>query len=182
MFLNKLQRFIPVPFCCPVFVSCFLHLHPFACVLCSCTRLDVKHFLAAHLIGLPHSAPSSPNRLHCCVVVTVETTSVTVIRTHCCYGCLQPVLVCFCLFRYRQHSLDTMEAYDPRRNVWIKLADMGAPCSGLGACALFGLLYTVGWPGGNHMTRVTCSCCDTLSVCTECSSVPPSHHSRTSSS
>lgn len=37
-----------------------------------------------------------------------------------------------------------MEAYDPRRNVWLKLADMGSPCSGLGACALFGLLYTVG--------------------------------------
>lgn len=45
---------------------------------------------------------------------------------------------------YRQHSLASMEAYDPRRNVWIKLADMGTPCSGLGACALFGLLYTVG--------------------------------------
>ncbi|XP_069566697.1 kelch-like ECH-associated protein 1A isoform X1 [Brachyistius frenatus] len=45
---------------------------------------------------------------------------------------------------YRQHSLAFMEAYDPRRNVWLKLADMGIPCSGLGACALFGLLYTVG--------------------------------------
>ncbi|XP_071390257.1 kelch-like ECH-associated protein 1A [Centroberyx affinis] len=45
---------------------------------------------------------------------------------------------------YRQHSLGTMEAYDPRRNAWLKLADMGAPCSGLGACVLFGLLYTVG--------------------------------------
>lgn len=49
-----------------------------------------------------------------------------------------------CLFRYQQHSLALMEAYDPRRNVWLKLADMGSPCSGLGACALFGLLYTVG--------------------------------------
>uniref|UniRef100_A0A4W6E509 Kelch-like ECH-associated protein 1a n=1 Tax=Lates calcarifer TaxID=8187 RepID=A0A4W6E509_LATCA len=38
----------------------------------------------------------------------------------------------------------SMEAYDPRRNVWLRLADMGTPCSGLGACALFGLLYTVG--------------------------------------
>lgn len=37
-----------------------------------------------------------------------------------------------------------MEAYDPRRNVWLKLTDMEAPCSGLAACALFGLLYTVG--------------------------------------
>uniref|UniRef100_A0A672YLQ5 Kelch-like ECH-associated protein 1a n=1 Tax=Sphaeramia orbicularis TaxID=375764 RepID=A0A672YLQ5_9TELE len=45
---------------------------------------------------------------------------------------------------YRQHSLSSMEAYDPRRKVWLKLADLGTPCSGLGACALFGLLYTVG--------------------------------------
>lgn len=50
------------------------------------------------------------------------------------------------LLSYRQHSLASMEAYDPRRNVWIKLADMGTPCSGLGACTLFGLLYTVGYP------------------------------------
>lgn len=55
----------------------------------------------------------------------------------------QPVTTFFSLFRYRQHSLASMEAYDPRRNVWIKLADMGTPCSGLGACAVFGLLYTV---------------------------------------
>lgn len=48
------------------------------------------------------------------------------------------------LLRYRQHSLALMEAYDPRRNVWLKLANMASPCSGLGACALFGLLYTVG--------------------------------------
>nr|XP_023990412.1 kelch-like ECH-associated protein 1 [Salvelinus alpinus] len=45
---------------------------------------------------------------------------------------------------YRQHSLSSMEAYDPGRNVWLKLADMGSPCSGLGSCVLFGLLYTVG--------------------------------------
>lgn len=45
---------------------------------------------------------------------------------------------------YRQHSLPTMEAYDPRRNKWLKLADMATPCSGLGACTVFGLLYTVG--------------------------------------
>jgi len=47
------------------------------------------------------------------------------------------------VFRYQQYSLDSMEAYDPRRNAWLKLADMGSACSGLGACALFGLLYTV---------------------------------------
>ncbi|XP_061700217.1 kelch-like ECH-associated protein 1A [Syngnathoides biaculeatus] len=45
---------------------------------------------------------------------------------------------------YRQHSLATTEAYDPFRKVWLKLADMPAPSSGLGACTLFGLLYTVG--------------------------------------
>ncbi|XP_036808058.1 kelch-like ECH-associated protein 1A [Oncorhynchus mykiss] len=45
---------------------------------------------------------------------------------------------------YRQHSLSSMEAYDPGRNIWLKLADMGSPCSGLGSCVLFGLLYTVG--------------------------------------
>lgn len=37
-----------------------------------------------------------------------------------------------------------MEAYDPRKNLWLKLSDMENPCSGLAACALFGLLYTVG--------------------------------------
>uniref|UniRef100_A0A668A837 Kelch-like ECH-associated protein 1a n=1 Tax=Myripristis murdjan TaxID=586833 RepID=A0A668A837_9TELE len=62
---------------------------------------------------------------------------------------------------YRQQSLATMEAYDPRRNVWLKLADMGAPCSGLGACMLFGLLYTV---GGRNMslqnnTESSALCC-----------------------
>uniref|UniRef100_A0A8C5NG96 Kelch-like ECH-associated protein 1 n=1 Tax=Gouania willdenowi TaxID=441366 RepID=A0A8C5NG96_GOUWI len=45
---------------------------------------------------------------------------------------------------YRQRSLSMMEAFDPIRNVWIKLADMETPCSGLGACTLLGLLYTVG--------------------------------------
>uniref|UniRef100_A0A8C7MY31 BACK domain-containing protein n=1 Tax=Oncorhynchus kisutch TaxID=8019 RepID=A0A8C7MY31_ONCKI len=45
---------------------------------------------------------------------------------------------------YRQHSLSSLEAYDPGRNVWLKLADMGSPCSGLGSCVLFGLLHTVG--------------------------------------
>lgn len=61
-----------------------------------------------------------------------------VIRMNC------PLPMSLSLFRYQQHSLALMEAYDPRSNVWIKLADMGSPCSGLGACALFGLLYTVG--------------------------------------
>uniref|UniRef100_A0A1A7XN07 Kelch-like ECH-associated protein 1a n=1 Tax=Iconisemion striatum TaxID=60296 RepID=A0A1A7XN07_9TELE len=45
---------------------------------------------------------------------------------------------------FRQHSLSTMQAFDPRRKVWIKLASMGTPCSGLGACMLFGLIYIVG--------------------------------------
>ncbi|KAK7904777.1 hypothetical protein WMY93_017384 [Mugilogobius chulae] len=45
---------------------------------------------------------------------------------------------------YRRQSLCTLEAFDPKTNVWIQLADMGVPCSGLGACTLFGLLYTVG--------------------------------------
>ncbi|XP_071015959.1 kelch-like ECH-associated protein 1A [Oncorhynchus clarkii lewisi] len=43
---------------------------------------------------------------------------------------------------YRQHSLSSMEAYDPGRNVWLKLADMDSPCSCLGSCVLFGLLHT----------------------------------------
>uniref|UniRef100_H3DIJ4 Kelch-like ECH-associated protein 1a n=1 Tax=Tetraodon nigroviridis TaxID=99883 RepID=H3DIJ4_TETNG len=50
---------------------------------------------------------------------------------------------------YRQQSLALMEAYDPRKNVWLKLSDMETPCSGLAACALFGLLYTV---GGRNLT------------------------------
>ncbi len=54
-----------------------------------------------------------------------------------------PLTITLSLLRYQQHSLATMEAYDPRRNVWLKLTDMGTPCSGLGACALFGLFYTV---------------------------------------
>ncbi|XP_037551411.1 kelch-like ECH-associated protein 1A [Nematolebias whitei] len=45
---------------------------------------------------------------------------------------------------YRQLSLSTMEAFDPRSKVWIKMANMETPCSGLGACTLFGLIYTVG--------------------------------------
>ncbi|KAL6105471.1 uncharacterized protein ACO6RY_06995 [Pungitius sinensis] len=62
---------------------------------------------------------------------------------------------------YQEHSLDSMEAYDPRRNVWLKLSNMGSACSGLGACALFGLLYTV---GGRNMslqnnTESSALCC-----------------------
>lgn len=57
---------------------------------------------------------------------------------------LCPLTFDLLLLRYRQHSLALMEAYDPRRNVWLKLTDMETPCSGLAACALFGLLYTVG--------------------------------------
>ncbi|XP_028831105.1 kelch-like ECH-associated protein 1A isoform X2 [Denticeps clupeoides] len=45
---------------------------------------------------------------------------------------------------YMQHSLASLEAFDPCRNIWLRLADMEVPCSGLGACAVFGLLYTVG--------------------------------------
>ncbi|XP_076828171.1 kelch-like ECH-associated protein 1A [Brachyhypopomus gauderio] len=45
---------------------------------------------------------------------------------------------------YRQHSLVTMEAFDPRRGAWLNLAGMATPCSGLGACVLFGLFYAVG--------------------------------------
>ncbi|XP_057715941.1 kelch-like ECH-associated protein 1A isoform X1 [Corythoichthys intestinalis] len=62
---------------------------------------------------------------------------------------------------YKSHSLATMEAYDPIRKVWLKLADMEAPSSGLGACTLFGLLYTVG--GRNlsleSITESSALCC-----------------------
>ena len=50
---------------------------------------------------------------------------------------------------YRQHSLASMEAFDPGRVAWLRLAEMPSPCSGLGACVLFGLLYTV---GGRNLT------------------------------
>uniref|UniRef100_A0A8C6TVW4 Kelch-like ECH-associated protein 1a n=1 Tax=Neogobius melanostomus TaxID=47308 RepID=A0A8C6TVW4_9GOBI len=50
---------------------------------------------------------------------------------------------------YSNQCLSALEAFDPRRNMWMRLADMGAPCSGLGACTLFGLLYTV---GGRNMS------------------------------
>lgn len=56
--------------------------------------------------------------------------------------------------RYQQHSLALMEAYDPSRNMWLKLADMVSPCSGLGACSLFGLLYTVGRTAQNVIHTV----------------------------
>lgn len=64
-----------------------------------------------------------------------------VVRTSKC-GC--PLTSLCSPLRYQQHSLALMEAYDPSRNMWLKLADMVSPCSGLGACSLFGLLYTVG--------------------------------------
>lgn len=57
---------------------------------------------------------------------------------------LCPLIIDLVLLRYRQHSLALMEAYDPKSNVWLKLSDMETPCSGLAACALFGLFYTVG--------------------------------------
>uniref|UniRef100_A0A3Q2QKD0 Kelch-like ECH-associated protein 1a n=1 Tax=Fundulus heteroclitus TaxID=8078 RepID=A0A3Q2QKD0_FUNHE len=62
---------------------------------------------------------------------------------------------------YRQHSLTTMQAYDPRRNVWMNLADMGTPCSGLGACTLFGLIYIVGGRNLSLQTNLDSSslCC-----------------------
>ncbi|XP_023208693.1 kelch-like ECH-associated protein 1 [Xiphophorus maculatus] len=61
---------------------------------------------------------------------------------------------------YRQHSLTTMQAYDPRRNVWMNLAEMGTPCSGLGACTLFGLIYAV---GGRNLSLQTNS--DSSALC-----------------
>ncbi|KAG9273767.1 kelch-like ECH-associated protein 1 [Astyanax mexicanus] len=45
---------------------------------------------------------------------------------------------------YNQQSLASMEAFDPHRKAWLKLAEMDTPCSGLGACVLFGLFYAVG--------------------------------------
>ncbi|KAG7257688.1 hypothetical protein CRUP_033872 [Coryphaenoides rupestris] len=62
---------------------------------------------------------------------------------------------------FHDHSLPTMEAYDPGRNVWLKLADMGAPCSGLGACVVFGLFYTVGGKNLSDQTNTESSalCC-----------------------
>ncbi|XP_075466944.1 kelch-like ECH-associated protein 1A [Ascaphus truei] len=45
---------------------------------------------------------------------------------------------------YLQSSLISMDAYNPQTGEWIKLADMLEPRSGLGACIVFGLFYTVG--------------------------------------
>ncbi|XP_006640119.2 kelch-like ECH-associated protein 1A isoform X1 [Lepisosteus oculatus] len=45
---------------------------------------------------------------------------------------------------YLRHSLAVLEAYGPGARRWIRLADLAEPRSGLGACVLFGLLYTVG--------------------------------------
>ncbi|XP_053321698.1 kelch-like ECH-associated protein 1A [Spea bombifrons] len=49
---------------------------------------------------------------------------------------------------YLQSSLDSMNAYNPQTDEWVKLADMLEPRSGLGACIVFGLFYAVG--GRNH--------------------------------
>ncbi|KAG5847835.1 hypothetical protein ANANG_G00130420 [Anguilla anguilla] len=43
---------------------------------------------------------------------------------------------------YKERSVPSMEAFDPRKGAWLRLADMAAPCSGLGACVLFSLFYT----------------------------------------
>lgn len=62
---------------------------------------------------------------------------------------------------YHDHSVPTMEAYDPGRNTWLKLANMEAPCSGLGACVVNGLFYTVGGRNLSLQTNVESSalCC-----------------------
>ncbi|XP_075061432.1 kelch-like ECH-associated protein 1A isoform X2 [Mixophyes fleayi] len=49
---------------------------------------------------------------------------------------------------YLNNSLSSMDAYNPQTGEWIKLANMLEPRSGLGACIVFGLFYTVG--GRNH--------------------------------
>ncbi|XP_040273579.1 kelch-like ECH-associated protein 1A isoform X2 [Bufo bufo] len=49
---------------------------------------------------------------------------------------------------YLHTSLSSMDAYNPQTGEWIKLADMVEPRSGLAACIVSGLLYTVG--GRNH--------------------------------
>ncbi|KAG8454845.1 hypothetical protein GDO86_001168 [Hymenochirus boettgeri] len=45
---------------------------------------------------------------------------------------------------YLQNSLSSMDAYNPQTGEWVKLADMPEPRSGLGACIVYGLFYTVG--------------------------------------
>ncbi|XP_030074286.1 kelch-like ECH-associated protein 1 isoform X2 [Microcaecilia unicolor] len=45
---------------------------------------------------------------------------------------------------YLQHSRSSMDAYNPKMDKWIKLADMPLPRSGLGACTVLGLFYAVG--------------------------------------
>ncbi|XP_018412987.1 PREDICTED: kelch-like ECH-associated protein 1 [Nanorana parkeri] len=49
---------------------------------------------------------------------------------------------------YQQNSLTSVEALNPQTMEWIELAEMLEPRSGLGACTVSGLLYTVG--GRNH--------------------------------
>ncbi|KAJ8274131.1 hypothetical protein COCON_G00087560 [Conger conger] len=50
---------------------------------------------------------------------------------------------------YRQRSVRCTEAYDPQSRAWLRLSRITAPCSGLGACVLFGLFYAV---GGRNLT------------------------------
>ncbi|XP_067829035.1 kelch-like ECH-associated protein 1B isoform X2 [Heptranchias perlo] len=54
---------------------------------------------------------------------------------------------------YYRQSLSFLEAYNPCDNSWIRLADLKVPRSGLAACVVHGLLYTVGGrnnaPDGN---------------------------------
>ncbi|XP_063770814.1 kelch-like ECH-associated protein 1A [Pseudophryne corroboree] len=51
---------------------------------------------------------------------------------------------------YMHNSLNSMDAYNPQTGEWIKLANMLEPRSGLGACIVSGLFYTLG--GRNHFS------------------------------
>lgn len=45
---------------------------------------------------------------------------------------------------YFRHSLSFLEAFNPKTGVWLRLADLRQPRSGLGGCVVGGLLYAVG--------------------------------------
>ncbi|XP_053789008.1 kelch-like ECH-associated protein 1 [Vidua chalybeata] len=45
---------------------------------------------------------------------------------------------------YLRRSLSTLEAFDPERGSWLRLAALETPRSGLGGCAVGGLFYAVG--------------------------------------
>ncbi|XP_077048477.1 kelch-like ECH-associated protein 1 isoform X2 [Agelaius phoeniceus] len=45
---------------------------------------------------------------------------------------------------YLRRSLSTLEAFDPERGAWLRLAEMGTPRSGLGGCVVGGIFYAVG--------------------------------------